>query len=112
DQGNLEIDVVLQTGQVDKDYGPRDPKGQGEQYGQWQDIAFVLCAEQEVHKDQAEQEDQGGLSTGIDLLPGQSRIFVGIGGGQHFSGHFLNGIDGIPCTESCIGNPRYGYGIQ
>src|SRR5690606_5695814 len=110
--GDLEIDVVLQTGQVDKDYGPRDPKGKGEQYGQRQDIALVLCAEQEVHKDQAQQKDQGSLATGVDFLPGKPRILVSVRGWQHFSGHFLYGIAGVPGTETGIGNPGYGYGIQ
>ena len=70
-------------------------EGHGEHHGQRQDVRLVLCRQDQVDEDEAEQEDERRGVAGSSLRTGQSRVVVGIARGQHLVCHLLHSLDGL-----------------
>ena len=70
-------------------------EGHGEQHGQRQEIALILCREDEVDEHEAQQEDDGRRVGCLRFLTRQSTIVEGVACGEHIGTHFLTGLDGF-----------------
>ena len=78
-----------------EDEGTCKTERHGEQYGQRQQIALILCGEDQIDEDEAEDEDHTCRTARLLLRSGQTRILVGVAVGQRLLGHFFHSLDGL-----------------
>ena len=81
---------------LDEEERTGQTEGYGEQYGEGQEVAFVLCREQQVDEHEAEQEHDGRGTAGIGVL--FARLFgelERVALRQTFGSYFLNGLNSL-----------------
>src|SRR5690606_23813502 len=111
DHRYLHVNVVFDAHEVDEKHHAEYPKWDGGHYGQRQNIAFVLCRQQEEDEHEAHDEDDGELGARVFLLAGHARPFVGEVAWQHLTGGLFHGRYRIARAVPYIGLPVDGYGV-
>ena len=102
----MRVDVVLRSSEdrnevvqtshhLDKDERTRKSEGHGEDYGQGQYVALVLCGEEQVDKDDTKHEYYGRRIGRVGLLARHAAILEAVALRQVLVGHFLNGFHGF-----------------
>ena len=99
DERNLHVDVVGVTKDHRKEETACQSERHGEYYGQRQDVRLVLCRQDEVDEDEAQQEDDTCGIRGLGLLTCQTRVVVGITSRQNLLTYLL---DSLQCLAGRI----------
>ena len=83
--------------EVGEEEGTREPKGNGEDDREGQDVALILCAQDEVDEEQTEPEDEGSRVGGILLLARHTSVVVAVACREGRAGNFGDGTEDVPC---------------
>ena len=95
DQRNLHIDVVGVAEELREEEGTSQTERHGEHHGQRQDVAFILCRQNQIDEDEAQQEDECRRVARGCFRTRQTRIVVGVASGQIVGSNLLHGLDGL-----------------
>ena len=67
----------------------------GEHHRERQDVRLVLCRQDQIDEDEAQQEDNRGRVGSLGFLTSQALIVVSISRRQHIGSHFLHSLDSL-----------------
>src|SRR5690606_3815693 len=112
DQSHLNINIVFQAGQVDKQIHSEQTNRYRQYNRQRQDVAFILGGKQIEYEDDTECKDQQGLIARFTFFQTYARPFVVVISRKEFSGNLVHNFHRVSRAVPFAGGGIDGNGIH
>src|SRR5690606_25966000 len=92
---HLHVDIIFNPRHPGESKDTKDSRRDRENDREWQDVAFILGCQEEVHEDYTQQKYKSCLGACPYFLARHARPFVRISSWQVDLCHFFNRFDGV-----------------